>query len=152
MTKFTAQTEKFLADHTGLMTRELAEIVMARYGGEEDFLSNYGYVVDGKINGGINGFISTYEMVQFFTANKDAIINFAKEVFTESGYSSMSEMVKDFGILNGGYSSEEVAIGIFDKESKDHYTMAEALVFFVGEELAHIYDSFMEYCKEESEA
>ncbi|MBO6225832.1 MAG: hypothetical protein J6N72_10380 [Psychrobacter sp.] len=143
MTTFTAKTENFLANHTGSMTRKLAETVIDRYGSEAQFLKNYSYVVDGKINCGIHGFLWTYEMVQFFTENEKLIIDFAKDVFQESGYSSVSEMVKDFGVLNKGYTVEEVAEGLFDKDSKYYYTMAEAMVFFVGEELARIYADFL---------
>ena len=144
MTIFSAVTEEFLSDGTREMSRELVEAVIENYGGEDQFIQNYGYVTDGKINGGINGFISTFEMTEFFKNNKAAIIGFAKDTYSEFGYESLCGMISNFGILGNDYTVEEVAEGLFDSESENHDTMATALVLFVGEEVARYYSEFIE--------
>lgn len=144
MTNFSKKTEEFLNGNTGLMPRDLAEKVIAQFGGEESFLNNYRYVNEGHINGGIKGFIATHEMVVFFKENKDAILDFAKDTIKASGNTTaVSKMVSNLPLLNGNLSAYEVKTAIDDTEQEQHGLVASVLCMFVGEKISASYKSFL---------
>lgn len=145
MTNFSKKTEEFLNGNTGLMSRELAEKIISQFGGEERFLNNYRYVNEGHINGGINGFIKTHEMVEFFKENKDAILGFAKDTIKASGNTTaVSKMVSNLPILNGSLSAYEVKIAIDNTDQEQHSLVAAALCMFIGEKISAAYKNFLE--------
>lgn len=150
MTDFTAGTTLFLNDYIGNMNRDLAIATIEQYGGEESFIEDYKNVMIGGINCGIGGFIYYVDTVKFYVDNKKKILEFAKLEAADYDCDSAVEMVKSFGLLNGLYSSDEVAEGMHDVDSESHQQIANAMTMFVGEQLARSYETFIDQNPEEA--
>lgn len=143
MENFNEKTQDFLSNHSN-MSSDLAAAVIEQFGGEDEFIAEHVNVCEGGINCGISGWIWTDDLVEFYAENKKAIIKHAKETAESFGDDSVSEMVKGFGCLNNQFSEDEVAEGMYDTESDSHQQVAQALAFFVGEELSRDYECFLE--------
>jgi len=92
-------------------------------------IANYG------IDGGFSGFIYYSDTVAFFDANKDEIIEHAKEQASDFGV-GVFEMISGFNCLND-VSQDEVAEAIYS-DTDDSTYVRNALAWYAAEEAARI--------------
>ncbi len=144
MTTVYANVETLVNEYASPMSRELAINTIEQFGGFEDFVNVLADVCSYGINTGVNGWISTHDIVEFYEKNKADILDFAKQTVSDVGYDGLGAMIASFGCLRGNYSIDEVLEGLYNKDSDDHDTIAEAMGYFVGEELARSYERLLE--------
>lgn len=144
MSNYTPKTKEFLEYEAPSFTKELAEALIERAGGEVYFTENTHLLTQNSVD----GMNESTEITAFYHANKDAINNLAKEYASEYGIGSLAEFVQGFHSLSDTYEVDEVEEGLNDDSSAHHDTLAAALVRFANVELALAYERFTENDKE----
>ena len=140
MTTYTNIPDKFFTDGHTSMNRELADNVIAQYGGEDAFLASYADVCDN----GLDSIETTQTPFDFFTDNKAAIVEFAKAFAKSIGDGNAIDLISSLNGLRNEYKADEVAEALYDDHASEHQAVAVVVAAFVAEELAVSYNDFIE--------
>ncbi len=92
-------------------------------------ISNHG------INGGFNGFIYYSDTVKFFDDNRTVILQSLSEEANEYDMAA-SDMVAQFGCLNGDDWRTEIDSVLMGIDCEDDTTIKNALAWYAGETVA----------------
>ena len=125
MSDFTAQTETFLQDSTGFLSRSLTEAVIKQMGGEDVFIKHHANMIKHGMDSGFNGFISYHETVGFFNENSEDIKAYFEEVADCLGVASFMDVLFDNTNMkaNLDLTSGEIAEAFFaDKKDAGEST------------------------------
>lgn len=136
MTTYSEATEVFLNEHTGSISRELAENIIAQYGGEENFILNRDAFIDGDI-WSVGAWTGYWVRHEFFIANKKEIIktvNKEREIAGKYWYARYL----DAAMVDGG--GAEYAAHLIDSDSiEKEGNFIQGLSLYVAALMARTY-------------
>ena len=122
---------------------KLARAVINQIGGWKNFkhcapdIANYG------IDGGFTGFIYYTDTIKFYERNKGVIYDLLLDQAYEIG-ETVIDMMAGFNSLKGVSQDEILDFFTLGKEASEYTTIANALAWFAGEEIARRYADMLE--------
>jgi hypothetical protein len=117
---------------TTCIDAKLARAVIRQLGGWSQFKEFAVDICNHGIDSGFSGFTYYSDTVPFFTRNRRAIIDLAKEQAADFGQGVL-EMIAGFNCLNGDYTSDEIGETLFGRNPDTQ--IANALAWYAGEEV-----------------
>lgn len=115
---------------------KLTRAVIKQLGGWASFKESAEDICNHGINGGYGGFIYYSDTVPFFTRNRRAIIDLAKEQAADFGQGVL-EMIAGFNCFAGDYTADEIGETLFGRDPDTQ--IANGLAWYAGEEVARCY-------------
>lgn len=119
----------------------LIRAVVRQLGGWESFTESAPDIARCGIGGGFCGFVYYTDTVAFFRKNRKDIIDLAKSQADDLG-EGVLEMIANFNCLRGDYTVDEIGETLFGRKPDD--SIANALAWYAGEEVARSYVDFIE--------
>lgn len=128
----------------------MANTVIAQFGGWQEFTEN---AMDFFVRGGritpndkrrkfkvIKGWDSELVASDFYTKNKNDILNLAKSRTDSQEAQTVVELVSDFSALNGEYDLDAVAVGMHVLDCAEYPVVSSALACFAANEVVYAYN------------
>ena len=144
MSESNINLEAFLENGLGYMSRKLGEAVIAQFGGAENFI-NKSKAASVNISSGIEGWVSTFDMTNFYDDNRSEILDFAKKQVDDFGHESVACMLRSMNSnIRSEFREAQVVEGLYDTDCEQHNQVAEAMASYVGSEVATFYHQFLE--------
>lgn len=129
------------------MDKQLEQAIIEQLGYEsiddEELKQTLADVCRGGGNARWGGFTYSAEMLEFFTANKRAIVSHLKDQASDFGYDSSIAMIKSFNCLkDSGVTEDEIGAILYGSKYDGEMasSIIDALCWAVLEDLAFQYD------------
>ena len=127
----------------------MANTVIAQFGGWQEFTANGMdlFVRGGRVDHNdkrkkpkiIKGWDSELVASDFYTKNKNDILNLAKSRTDSQEAQTVVELVSDFRSLNGEYDLDAVAVGMHVPDCAEYLVVSSALACFAANEVVYAY-------------
>jgi hypothetical protein len=115
----------------------LQQAVIDQLGCDEDeLLGTCQDISSHGIDGGFGAFIYYSDTIAFAEANKDDILQLARDMAEECGFDGAYSLIATFRCLGDGYTSDSVADAINNKDHDDYTQVMNALAWFAAEEVS----------------
>jgi len=124
-----------LIDNTNIPA-SLVRAVVRQLGGWDSFKESARDIANHGINGGFHGFIYYTDTVKFAKAHKAAILDYAREIASETGHQGAYSLIAGFNCFKGqGLTADDVADAVNNPRHDEHTNVMNALAWFAGEEV-----------------
>jgi hypothetical protein len=140
-------TKKLIVENSNIPPRLVAGVIRA-IGGIAEFNSHYQDVANHGADSGFPGFIYYDDTVHFYKLYRNEILQLAKEMANDCGYSSLIEMIANFNCLKSYGFRQKAVRAALHRRTDDSQYINNALAWFALEEVCRDAD----YIREQAEA
>jgi len=125
-------------DAASSIDTSLIRAVIRQAGGWDSFKGMAEDITNHGAAGGFHGFIYYVDTVKFYKRNRDAIMDYARDMASDLGMNVL-DMIGGFNCLRDSATSEEVGGTVYGRGAEIDTQVANALSWFALEEVARSY-------------